>query len=306
MNSLVLHGNAYLLVTSWAGARPVNVEPLHWNHVSWRGDVPYIGGKEVGLYPAGDLIVIPASPFLLPGSMLAQSPTELAKQSIGTGLAAEEFGARFFNDGAFPSSIIYSEQPLDNDGARAIKDSILNAVRGTREPAVLGAGLKYEQVSVNPSDSQFIDLMRFEIEQACRFFGVPPSFVYAAVSGQAVTYQNLASSDTQFFKHSLKSWMDDLEEAWSELLPAPQLVRLNVDSFLRMAAPDRHADQAVRLASHTATVNEIRAERNTCRLELAAANERIDTGDAERTELRREIADLRSQVATLRAYQQGP
>ncbi len=55
-----------------------------------------------------------------------------------------------------------------------------------------------------------------------------------------------------------------------------------------------------------ALVDEIRAERNTCRLELAAANERIDDAENERTDLRIELADLRRQVETLRAFQAGP
>jgi len=55
-----------------------------------------------------------------------------------------------------------------------------------------------------------------------------------------------------------------------------------------------------------ALLDQVQEERTTCQVALAAANERIDAGEAERTELRREIADLRSQVATLRAYQQGP
>ena len=59
-------------------------------------------------------------------------------------------------------------------------------------------------------------------------------------------------------------------------------------------------------AAAMALLDQVQEEHTTCRLELAAANERIDAGETERTELRREIADQRSQVATLRAYQQGP
>ena len=55
-----------------------------------------------------------------------------------------------------------------------------------------------------------------------------------------------------------------------------------------------------------ALVDEIRAERNTCRLELAVANARIDAGADERSELRIALADLRREVETLRAFQTGP
>jgi predicted nucleic acid-binding Zn-ribbon protein len=54
-----------------------------------------------------------------------------------------------------------------------------------------------------------------------------------------------------------------------------------------------------------ALLDQVQEERNTCRVELAAANERIDAGDLERNELRREVADLRTQVSTLQAYHSG-
>jgi HK97 family phage portal protein len=159
----------------------------------------------------------------------------------------------------FPSSIITSDQELTSETARGLKQSVLAAVRG-REPLVMGSGLKLESMMVDPSDSQFIDLMRWEVEQVCRFFGVPPAMVYGAVSGQSVTYSNVTQSDIQFLKHSLKSWLEDLEDGWSSLLPGPQRVRLNVDDFLRMDAVTRHQDHAVRLANMTMTVNEGRLE----------------------------------------------
>ena len=59
-------------------------------------------------------------------------------------------------------------------------------------------------------------------------------------------------------------------------------------------------------AAAMALLDQVQGERTTCQAALTAANERIDAGVIERTELRREIADLRSQVATLRAFQTGP
>ncbi len=265
VNSMILHGNAYGLVTAFdAMGRPTFVEPVHWGAVSWGKDdagedVAHIGGRQEKVWPVGRLLVIPATPYLMPGSMLAQSPVELAKQSIGAGLAAEEFAATFFRDGAFPSSVLYSDQELTPAMAQGFKDRIMHSVTGNREPVVLGTGLKWETMPVDPP-TWAIDLLRFEVEQACRFFGVPPTMVYGSISGQAVTYSNVNQSETSFFKLSLKSWLDDLEDGWSALLPEPQCVKLNVDDFLRMDAESRHKDQAVRLSNKSATVNEIRLE----------------------------------------------
>jgi phage portal protein BeeE len=82
--------------------------------------------------------------------------------------------------------------------------------------------------------------------------------VYAAVSGQAVTYANVGQSDLQLMKHSLRSWIDDVEDCWSSLLPGPQSVQLTPEGLLRMDAEGRHALYSTRLADGTMTVAEVR------------------------------------------------
>lgn len=264
-NSLVLDGNMFGLVTEYTtSGHPMQVRPLAKNEITWTKDernvdAGMVGGKLERLYPVGSLVIGQATPFLLPGQLLAQSPVDLAMESIGTGLAAEKFGAQFFGDGAHPSAVIKHPDPnLTREQAQHLKDSIVASWQG-REPAVIGSGLEFEAVEVNPNDSQFIDLMRFEVEQACRFFGVPPSMVYAAVSGSSVTYANVGQNDIQFLKHSLRSWVDDLEDFWSSLLPGSQVVQLKPEGLLRMSAKERHELYSLRLGDGTMTVPEVRA-----------------------------------------------
>lgn len=261
-NSLVLDGNMLGLVTEYnTMGQPMQVEPLGKDSVRWldnaKGDSAVVHGKVERLYPLGNLVLQQATPFLRAGNLLADSPVDLAMEGIGAALAAERFGSEFFGDGAHPSSVVTSDMKLTRPQAEGIKRAIVNSWKG-REPAVLGAGLKWEPVEVNPNDSQFIDLMRFEIEQACRFFGVPPSMVYAAVSGQAVTYANIAQSDIQFLKHSLGSWVDDIEDMWSALVPGGQCVKLDPNNLLRMSPKERHELYGMRLDKGTMAVNEVR------------------------------------------------
>ena len=124
---------------------------------------------------------------------------------------------------------------------------------------MFGKGLKYEQVSIDPADTQFIDLQRFAVEQVCRFFRVPPSMVYGGISGQAVTYANVSQADLHYLKHSLDGYLVRIEKALTALLPRPQLVRFNRSALLRTDAPTRHGVYGQRLAQKTMTVNEVRA-----------------------------------------------
>lgn len=263
MHSLLTNGNYYALVvaTDRVG-RPVQVESVAPKDVTWisRGnvEVPYVAGEERDIWPLGDLIHIPASAFLCPGRVVADSPVDLARESIGTALAAERFGSQFFGDGAHPSSIVYSDQELDEPAAGKIKQAFLRATSGGREPAVLGSGLKYEQIQINPQDSQFLDLLRFEVEQACRFWGVPPQMVYAAVSGQSVTYANVNQADLQFLKYSVAHWIADIEDAWSSWIDDPRTVKFNINALLRMDTPTRFKSHETALRSGWLSVNEVR------------------------------------------------
>lgn len=264
MDSLLTSGNAYgVAVVLDRLGRPTQVETVSPSDVQWRKvdgeEVPHLGGKPMDVWPQGDFVHVPASAFIRSGSRVADSPVELAKQSIGTGLAAEEFGARFFRDGATPSAIIKSSSPLNKDQADAIKAVARTAMSGSREPAVFGADLDFQQISIKPNESQFIDLVRFEVEQVCRAFGVPPTMAYAAISGQNITYSNATQQDMQFLKFSVQSWLLDLEDAWSSWLTAPVVVKFNVDALLRMDTVSRYGVHEVALRSKLRSVNEVRA-----------------------------------------------
>jgi HK97 family phage portal protein len=216
-------------------------------------------GESRQLWPHGDLWHCPG-PFVRAGSPFGESPVERARSTIGAAIAARDFGARFFGDGGHPGAILRSDdQEMTQEQATALKRVFMAATRGNREPAVFGSGVTYEPIMVDPNDSQFIDLMRFTIEEACRFWRVPPSMVYAAVSGQSVTYANVTQSDLAYLKHSLEGHLVRIERALTRLLPRPQVVRFNRNAFLRTDPVTRSEVVDRRLKNQTMTVNEARA-----------------------------------------------
>lgn len=262
MRSLVKDGNAYVELTGFDRREyPTQAEVLPLSDIRWvqHNGVErlYVRNKPADLWPNGNILHIPSSAFMGEGAAYAMSPTAMARESIGVGLAAERFGASFFAGGGHPSAIIASDRELTLDEARAVKAAFRTAIQG-QEPAVFGAGLDYKPIQVNPSDTQYLDLMRFETEQVCRFLGVPPSMVYAAISGQSVTYTNATQADLQFLKHNLKIWLDDIEDHWSSLLPAPVTVKFDVDDLLRMDSEARWRTHEVAVRLGARTINEVR------------------------------------------------
>lgn len=260
--SLLTDGNAFGEIRQWDGARrPVQIELVDPTTVTERkveGGVPQCryDGEIHQLYPHGDVWHVPGR-MVLAGSPFALSPTAHAAGAVCTSLAAEDFSRQFFIDGAHPSAIIYANSTLTFEQAQDIK-SAFRQLANSREPAVFGSDLRYEQVQTTPADSQFLDLMRWEVEQVCRFWRVPPGMVYASVSGQNLTYANVTDEDLKYLKHSLDGYFVRLEEAYTDILAGPQYVKAARDAILRATPESRHQIYKLRLESKTMTVNEVR------------------------------------------------
>jgi HK97 family phage portal protein len=262
--SMLYDGNTFGVVTATDNrAYPTSIELVHPDCVTERAVVgavkqAKVDGELMRAYPHGDLWHVPGK-MVAPGSPFGLSPVKHAAAAINAGLSAEDFGLRFFSDGGHPSSIIYSDKELSQQQAQGIKAAYKNATQGNREPAVFGTGLKLEQVSVNPSESQFIDLQRFTVEKIARFFRVPPSMVYGGISGQAVTYANVSQSDLHYLKHSLDGYLVRIERALTALLPNDQWVHFNRNALLRTDAEGRNGVYDTRLKNRTISVNTVLA-----------------------------------------------
>lgn len=262
--SMFTDGNAFGLVTAVDHlARPLFIETVHPTSVTDRRVVDSIPQARVDgvihkLFPHGDLWHVPG-PMVPAGSVFGLSPVQYGATGIRAGLSAESFGADFFDGGGHPSTILYSDAPsMTDDQAKGAKQSFIKATEG-REPAVMGSGWRHEQIQTDPNDSQFLDLLRFEVENQCRFFGVPPSMVYGQISGQSVTYANVSQADLHYLKHSLEVPLGRIERAWSALIPRPQVVRFNRDALLRSDAEARWKVYDIRLKNKTITINDVKA-----------------------------------------------
>ena len=211
------------------------------------------------LWPFGPIFHVPGK-MVPPGTPFALSPLDYAGSSLLGGIEAEEFSARYFHEGGHPSAILSSDNPdLDEDMAKRIKAAFVAATRpGRSEPAVLGAGLQYSSVQTDPKDTQFVDLIRWTVEQACRVWHVPPSMVYAAVSGQAVTYTNATVADLHYLKHSVEDYLTNFEDAFEQVTPARIQTRFNRDAFLRADPLARAQLHKLRLETKTRAINEVR------------------------------------------------
>lgn len=262
VDSWLTAGNAWgqVTATSGGGVYPTRIELLSPADVRvWMDGtkVRYmVNNEEHDLWPLGDLWHVPA--YTVAGSVLGLSPIAYHRVTIGHGLNAQQFSSDFFADGGHPTALLQPEGALTEDQARSLKQRFVDMTRGNREPVVLASSTKYTPLQVAPDDSQFLEAMSYSALQVCRIFREDPADHGVAVSGgDSITYANRVDVDLARFKRR-QFWVVKMQDALSACLPPPQQVRLNVSASLMMTDKERHELHALRLASRTRTVNEVR------------------------------------------------
>jgi HK97 family phage portal protein len=204
----------------------------------------------------GSLFVYVPSRWVLPGTPIGMPPlahsglVELSKR-------AQEFGRDWFRNGAVPSSIIYSDKDLGDDGS----DKLLARIKerwSERQPAVLGSGLKYEKVSIAANESQFLETLRQVDAQIAVSFNMPPEKIAAAISGQSVTYANREQNQEQYLVDSINPDLVVIQESLDRYSPRPQYCRFSTGAFLRSDLLTRYQSYEIGIRSQFMTPNEAR------------------------------------------------
>lgn len=212
------------------------------------------GGKEIPLRRVFHL-----KGFCLPGQLEGLSPVANFAQTIGAGIAAEDFGARFYGEGGHPTAVLQTEQQVSQEQADAIKARLMKAIRGRREPIVLGAGTEWKSIQVPPNESLFLESSKFSgLQIAGMIFHIPASHMSLAVEGSSLTYSNREQDEILFQTRALLPWAVRLEQHISRLLPRGQYIKFNMDAAVRVDLSTRYAAHAIGIGADFLTPDEAR------------------------------------------------
>lgn len=215
--------------------------------IEWR-----MGGEVV---PTSRILHVP-SRWVLPGRPLGISPLEYTGL-VDLAKRAQDFGRDWFRNGAVPSSIVYSDSPLNGEQADDLAATIQRKWR-SRKPAVLGSGMKYEKISVPANESQFLDTMRQVAADIAISFNLPPERINAA-TGSKNEYANISQNQQQYLLDSINPDLVVIQEALERFTPRGQYLRWQTGAFLRSDLKTRYESYAIGLGAGFLTVDEARA-----------------------------------------------
>lgn len=257
MASLVLTGNVYGLVVARQQTYPSQIELLHPNQMKMKLKADKTWGYFIGSEEKEPDDVFHIAAYLMPGSPVGLSPIAYAAATLATAQGAQAFGRNWFQNGGHPSGIVLAPGAVNKDQATVIKDRMRAAVKDN-DFAVLGGGVTWSQIQVAPEESQFLETQRFSANQIAQIFGVPPEMI-GGDAGNSMSYANVTQRAMDFLTYSVQPWINRLEAAFANLLPAAQHLRFDTSALVRLDAETQWIVNQAKVNTAAATVNEIRS-----------------------------------------------
>ena len=276
MTHLLLYGNCYCQIIRDGRGQVAALYPLMPNQMSVdrdeKGQLYYTylrSGEEADTMKKGTVYLLPEDVMHIPAlgfdGLVGYSPIAMAKNSIGMGLACEEYGAKFFANGAAPSGVLEHPGTIkDITRLRESWNAIYGGSKNAGKVAILEEGMHYSPISISPNEAQFLETRKFQVDEIARIFHVPPHMIGDL---ERSTFSNIEQQSLEFVKYTLNPWVCRWEQALTKSLLSPKekreyCIKFNVDGLLRGDYQSRMNGYAVGRQNGWMSANDIRELEN--------------------------------------------
>lgn len=198
---------------------------------------------------------------------LGKSPIRQVREAVGLGLAAQEFGARFFGQGTTPGLIFRHPGRLGDEAFQRLKQSLQASYEGlgkSHKAMVLEEGIEIQSVTMPLDDAQFIETRKFQAQEIARIYRVPPHMI---ADLDRATFSNIEHQSIEFVMHTLRPWLVRIEQACRRVLLTPPqrqryFVEFLVNGLLRGDIASRYQAYAIARQNGWLSANDIRRLEN--------------------------------------------
>lgn len=276
MTHLLLWGNAYAQIIRNGKGEVVALYPLMPNKMQVdrdeNGELYYIytrSSDEAKTMEGVTVCLTPRDVLHIPGlgfdGLVGYSPIAMAKNAIGLAIATEEYGAKFFANGAAPSGVLEHPGTIkDPSRLRENWNSTFGGSANSGKVAVLEEGMKYTPISISPEQAQFLETRKFQIDEIARIFRVPPHMVGDL---EKSSFSNIEQQSLEFVKYTLDPWVIRWEQSLSRALlnedeKRKYFFKFNLEGLLRGDYESRMSGYAVARQNGWMSANDIRELEN--------------------------------------------
>ena len=264
MLNLTLHGNAYVKIGR-VGREIRSLLPLMSGQVTPAllddGSVVYEylsdGGVEV--YSSDSIWHIK----LYGNGIIGKSPIAFGRNMIGIAQAAEKATTKVYSNGGKRSGVLSLDRLLTPEQRDAVRANFSTLTTGTSERLlVLENGMKFDPISMSPQDIELLSSRKFQIEEICRWFGVP-SVLVNDTSGSTSWGSGIEQLVSGFYKLNLRPYLERIENSvscnlFSESESKTHEFEFDFEGLLRSDFKSRLEAYRTAVAGTIMTPNEVR------------------------------------------------
>lgn len=191
----------------------------------------------------------------------------LAREAIGMALAMEEYGARFFGNGATPGGVLEHPNKLSEPAQNNLRKSWNEMHQGLTNQhriAILEEGMTYKQVGIPPENAQFLESRTFQLDEIARLLHIPPHMIGEL---SRATFTNIEHQGIEFVTYTMNPWLVRWEQTCNRKLLVPFernlfFFEFLVDALLRGDAQARAAFYKELFYMGALSPNDIREKEN--------------------------------------------
>lgn len=270
-------GNAYVWIYRDGNGRPMELLPLPPGSCSpelepGTGKLWYVARdpKNGQFYKLDPMDILHYKGFSVNG-VKGVSILTYAARTLAVGTARDEYERAIYENGGHPAGVLATDTDLSGkaaEGGVSYKDLLrrewdhIHAGAGNAfRVAVLDNGLKYQAVSMNNADAQFVESKAVTVEDIARFAGTPLHKLFAGKQA----YESNEANSIDYVKDTLQPAVTQYEQEDSrKLLTASERARglwlpRNMMAELRGDTAARKEWYKAMRECGAMTVNEIRA-----------------------------------------------
>lgn len=269
VHHLLSYGNSYAEIVRDGNGKIVELWPLLPDQTSlernprdsklyYRTVIPTT--NEQVLLPFEKVLQIPGLGF---DGRQGYNPVQMMRETLGLTLSLEEYGARYFGNGAKPGGVLEHPGNLTEPAQKNLRDSwnvMHEGLANSHRIAILEEGMKYKQLGLAPEDSQFLESRAFQKREIAQIFRVPPHMLGDL---EKSSFASMEQQSLDFVQNCIRPWLERIEQAIRFKCLSDQemdqiIIEFHVDSILRGDSKTRNEVLQIKRQNGVITANEWR------------------------------------------------
>jgi HK97 family phage portal protein len=214
---VVTWGNAYAEIERDGAGRPLWLHLITPDRVcvmrDLNGEIVYEVRnftRETAYIKSANMLHVPGLGF---DGMVGYSVIEMASRSIALGIDMESDASGYWANNSTPGGVLEHPNTMSENAHKLLQESWEKRHGGPKKRgriAILEEGMKYHQIGLPNTDSQFLENRSFQLLEICRWYRVPPHKIFEL--GRA-TWANIESQEIDFVSSTIMPWATRFEQA---------------------------------------------------------------------------------------------